>query len=700
MRIPVFFLWVGILLCSSCALAQGSPASDRDAFLNEVQEASFRYFAEQHNPHNGLVRDSAPNRPDAAGNAPASIAGVGFALTAYPVAVERGWMSRASAYALTLRTLDFFLHQAPQYKGFFYHFLNFETGERVNHSELSPIDTALFLSGALFASEYYDDAKIRELTQKIYERVDFKWMMNEGKSHSSSEKPKVNGASPNINQFPPRGNWGNPDYHQGKEDKSQDSPGNLLGKEDGSQGKPLALAWSPETGFSKARWDHFDESLLLYVLAIGSPTHPVPAKIWREILRPVGSYRDYRLIQMPPLFTHQYPHIWLNLMGQNDGIADYFENSVNASRANRAFAIDQASKFAGYGPNLWGLSASDGPAGYRAYGAPPGWTVFHDGTIAPTACGSSIVFTPAESIACLEHIREYYSDVMWGRYGFSDAMNVGKGWFSDKVLAIDQGPLLLMIENYRTGMVWKFMGQSAAVQKGLERVGFRKGTLPLAWPMPPEYLAPYVPGGIRIDGLLGDWPSSAVIALTPASHKEFGDFDGPEDFDAKIRFAWDEEYLYFVAKVTDDDVIVKRTGKNIWRDDLFEIYLDPEGDGLFWGDPRDYQIGFRPGQEKRELAAWSWFQGGEDPLENGKVLAKSYADNKGYIIEGAIRWDFLGVRPGPDSVIRLSPAVHEIDRKGADGKLVWFFRNEEKYQRFSLGKIILTQNKEIRNAQA
>lgn len=630
-------------LVSFPVLAQ-EPSAPHNALLEEVQQSAFRFFEDHHHPHTGLVRDSAPNRSGTAANAPASIAATGFALTVYPAAVERGWMSRASARELTVRTLKFFLDQAPEHRGFFYHFLHFETGERVNQSELSPIDTALFLAGAIFAAEYFDDLQIRDLVQKIYERVDFPWMLNGGKT--------------------------------------------------------FALAWSPETGFNKARWDHFDESLLLYVLAIGSPAHPIPAESWHGVLRPVGSYRDYRMIQMPPLFTHQYPHVWLDLRGQNDGFADYFENSVNASRANRAFCMDQASKFAGYGPNFWGLSASDGPFGYRAYGAPPGWTVFHDGTVAPAACGSSIVFTPQESIACLQNIRENYSGTMWGPYGFSDAMNVAKNWFSDEVLAVDQGPLLLMIENYRTGMIWKFMGQSAAVRAGLEKMGFRKGTIPLSWPDPPEYHAPYVPQGIQVDGFLKDWPRGEVIRLTPDSHKEFGDFEGPGDLGAEIRFAWDMEYLYFVAKVTDEDVTVKRTGKNIWRDDLFEIYVDPAGDGLYWNAPRDYQLGFRPESDKKGLASWSWFQGGEDPVGTGKAFAKSYADEKGYIVEGAVRWDFLGVTPEPGNVVRLSPAVHEIDRKGTDGKLVWFFRNEEKPQRFVLGKIILEpETEKITNNQ-
>lgn len=641
----LFFLSAGcyvlgtMLLWVSPLSAQDSSSINHDLFLDDVQRSAFRYFDEQHNPHNGLVRDSAFNRDARVNNAPASIAGVGFSLTVYPVAVERGWMSRASARMLTVRTLEFFLYHADQHKGFFYHFLNFETGKRANHSELSPIDTALFLAGALFAAEYYDDAKIRDLVEKIYERIDFSWMLN--------------------------------------------------------QGKTFALAWSPETGFSKARWDHFDESLLLYVLGIGSTVHPIPVESWREILRPVGSYQNYRLIQMPPLFTHQYPHIWLDLRGQNDGFADYFENSVNASRANRAFCIDQASKFSGYGPNLWGLSASDGPAGYRAYGASPGWTVFHDGTIAPTACGSSITFTPGESIACLQNIRTHYSDVMWGPYGFSDAMNVGKGWFSDKVFAIDQGPLLLMIENYRTGLIWKFMDQSVPVRAALEKIGFRKGTMPLPWPDPPVYQALFVSQGVRVDGFLRDWPSGKVIHMNSEWHKDFGD---SKDLGAEVRFAWDKECLYFVVKVNDDDVVAKRTGKNIWRDDLFELYVDPQGDGLIWADPRDYQLGFSPGGNDREIAAWSWFQGGEDPLEKKEVFAKSYTDEKGYILEGAIRWDFLGVIPGPGKEVRLTPAVHKIDRKGGEGKLVWFFRNEEKYQRFVLGKVVLAQEKEISKA--
>lgn len=638
-RILLFCL---LLVFSSQAHALEESLS-QDAFLDMVQERTFRFFENEHSPETGLVRDSALNHEGGSDRVPASIAGTGFALTVYPAAVERGWMSRASAYALTVRTLDFFLNDAPQRNGFFYHFLSMQTGERVSQSELSPIDTALFLAGALFAAEYFDDAKIRELVQKIYERVDFPWMLNGGKNFS--------------------------------------------------------LAWSPETGFHKQRWDHFDESLLLYILAIGSPVHPIPAESWHTILRPVGSYREYRLVQMPPLFVHQFPHIWIDFRNKNDGFMDYFQNSVNATLANRAFCMDQAAKFAGYGPDFWGLSASEGPAGYRAYGTPPGWAAIVDGTIAPTACGSSIVFTPEASIACMEHLYQKYGEKLWGRYGFSDAINVQKDWVSDKVLAIDQGPLFLMIENYRSALIWKFMSQSKPIQAALEKIGFKDGTIPLPWPDPPEYEAPYVTGGMQIDGFLKDWPRSEMIALTPATHREFGDFSAKEDFFVKIRFAWDEEFLYFVAKVNDNHIVAKRTGKNIWRDDLFEIFADPEGDGLYWQAPSDCQIGFRPGKENQPMAIWSWFQGGEDPSAGGKVLAKNYSDEKGYIVEGAIRWEYLGLDPKEGDVLRLSPAVHEVDKKGMDGKLQWFFRTEEKFHRFVLGKIRLAQKAAISDAK-
>lgn len=610
---------------------QSVTISDED-FLEMIGIKSFRFFENESDKHTGLVRDRAPNFPGKESKAPASIAAVGFALTAYGVAVERGWMSRGTAHALTLRTLKFLLKRCPHKKGFFYHFLDIKSGKRVSQSELSPIDTALLLSGVLFVSEYFNDPKITKLANEIYERVDFQWMLNKGKT--------------------------------------------------------LAMSWSPEAGFSKNRWDHFDESLLLYVLAIGSPTYPIPADSWYELARPVGSYKNYRIIQMPPLFTHQYPHIWLDFKNKNDGLADYFKNSVNATLANRQFCIDESSRYKTYGPNTWGLTASQGPGGYRAYGAPPGWAI-HDGTIAPTGAGASIVFTPKESIACLRNLYKEYGDMLWGRYGFSDSFNIDKKWYSGDVLAIDQGAMLLMIENYRSGLIWKTMQKNEAVKRAFKKIGFKEGSMYLPWPKAPEYEAPFVSAGIKVDGYLKDWSGDNVIVLNKSS-REFGTVNDDNDLWAEVRFAWDEKMLYFITKVTDDSIFLKRSGRHIWRDDLLEIYVDPEGDGLEWKNEDDFQIGIRPAKDESEnVQSWAWFQKGGDLLGEGKVVAKSFVDKEGYILEGGIRWDYLGIEPVPGQIIRISPAIHDTDLDRSTAKLQWFFRSENGFQKFSLGKIKL-----------
>ena len=238
-----------------------------------------------------------------------------------------------------------------------------------------------------------------------------------------------------------------------------------------NQGKTFALAWSPESGFSRLRWDHFDESLLLYVLAVGAPGKPLSPEVWKAIRRPVGSYRNYRLIQMPPLFTHQYPQIWLDLKNKNDGFADYFENSVRATLANKAFCEDQSGKYRTYAEGFWGLSVPTGRRVTRLT-APPGWSVAHDGTIAPTACGSSIVFTPEASVECLKRIRERYGDKMWGRYGFADAMNREQNWASDRVIGIDQGALWLMM--FTGPVCLETMTRNEWI-RALSKVGFRTG---------------------------------------------------------------------------------------------------------------------------------------------------------------------------------------------------------------------------------
>lgn len=622
-----------VVFTSPLSFAQNLISPADDEFLEMVSQKAFDFFSYEADPATGLVADRAHNYKRGGTKAAASIAATGFGLTAYGIAARRGWMSEGMAKERVRRTLDFFLNDAPHEHGFFYHFMNPRTGQRSSNSELSPIDTALLLAGVLFVGEYFEDPEIAQMARAIYERVDWPWMMN-----------------------------------------GRDT---------------LALSWSPESGFSKYSWDHYDESMILYLLAIGSPTHPIPAETWKKIARPVGSYGGYPVIQMPPLFTHQYSHAWIDFRNKNDGFADYFQNSINATLANRQFCIDQSSKFSTYGPNSWGLTASDGPFGYRAYGAPPGWAD-HDGTVAPTACGGSIVFTPEESLACLKHFYEMHEDRLWGLYGFSDSFNLKRDWFASDVIGIDQGTILLMIENYRSELIWKTMNKNPFLQKALKDVGFVEGTKETPFPDPPQFMAPYVERGVKVDGYLKDWSGAEAIRLT-REHKELGNIKDEKDVQADVRFAWSDQGLYFSAVVLDDSVILRRSGQRIWMDDLVEIYVDPQGDGLHWEDDSDFQIGFRPQKDSDEVKVWSWFQGKDQPTGN-MIAAKGFMHEKGYMIEGGIRWKYLGINPFQTKKVKVSVAIHDVDKDGSEAKLQWFFRNEDGFKRFNLGDIVLTKD--------
>jgi len=601
-----------------------------EELLELISRKAFDYFVMEADRGTGLVQDKAHNFKRKGLKAGASIAATGFGLTALGVGVERSWIDYASASERVRRTLQFFLRDAPQEHGFFYHFLDPKTGKRYGKSELSPIDTALLLAGALFAAEYFEDAEIRKLAEQIYERVDWPWMLHDG-------------------------------IH-------------------------LALAWSPEEGFNRRRWDHYDESMILYLLAIGSPSHPIPAESWKEMLRPVGSYGEYKVIQMPPLFTHQYSHAWIDFRDKNDGFADYFQNSVNATLANKKFCLDESRRFSTYGPDSWGLSASDGPFGYRAYGAPPGWAV-HDGTVAPTACGGSIVFTPDESIACLRNFYETHGEKLWGLYGFSDAFNLDKDWFSQEAIGINQGALLLMIENYRSGLIWKKMSQSIVLNDAMQKVGFIPGTKEIPWAEVPVYEAPFVREGIKVDSYLKDWLSPDFILLNK-KHLESGHIQDGKDLQGQVRFAWSREALYFSVIVKDESILLRSAGKHIYRDDIVELYIDPQGDGLFWENRSDFQIGFRPNEDSESVSVQSWFQGSEDSARN-MIAARGYIHKDGYVIEGGIRWSYLGVDPVDIKRLKVSLAIHDIDKDRSEGKVHWFFRSEDGAGRFNLGEIIL-----------
>jgi hypothetical protein len=393
--------------------------------------------------------------------APSSIAAVGFALTAYGIAVEREVISRAEAAQRTLNTLRFFWqlpqHERPDqvagYKGFFYHFLKIPEGTREWRCELSSIDTALLLAGVLFAQSYFDgdnqaEQDIRALADSLYFRADWNWFMA------------------------------------------------------GTNG--VKTSWHPERGFGPHIWDGYDEAMILYVLGLGSPTHPLPASVWQTWTTPYAwaKYYDEEFVSFGPLFGHQYSHCWIDFRGIQDAYMrekdlDYFENSRRATYSHQAYARENPRAYRDYAENIWGFTACDGPKdtafvvdgqerkfwSYRARGVSFDW-IEDDGTIAPTAAGGSVAFAPEICIPALKAMRVKYDTLLWKEYGFLDSFNptyitpkTPNGWFDDDYLGIDQGPIVIMIENLRNGFVWNVMKKNPYIVKGLQRAGFTGGWL-------------------------------------------------------------------------------------------------------------------------------------------------------------------------------------------------------------------------------
>jgi hypothetical protein len=459
---------VGLAACGSAA--EPAPPSGptvegqtEAAFLDDVQQRTFRYFWETANPANGLVPDRWPTPSFS------SVAAVGFGLTAYIVGVERGWITRAQARDRVLATLRFFWN-APQadrptettgFRGFFYHFLDMETGHRFQQVELSTIDTGLLLMGVLAVLQYFAgsdaaESEIRALAESLYRRVDWTW---------ASARPPA-----------------------------------------------ISMGWRPESGFISHDYEGYNEAMFLYLLALGSPTHAIPPESWQEF---TSTYQWAEVYGQPhvnfaPLFGHQYSHIWIDFRGIRDAYmhargVDYFENSRRATLAQRAYAVHNPNGWRGYGPDIWGLTASDGPGdlraniggrerqfrGYWARGVAAGDTR-DDGTIAPTAAGGSMPFAPDIVLSALRAMRDGTGGNLYGQYGFKDAFNLtldeagvaqrgttvpGVGWFDVDYLGIDQGPILLMIENHRTGLIWRLMRENPHVVRGLCRAGFSGGWL-------------------------------------------------------------------------------------------------------------------------------------------------------------------------------------------------------------------------------
>ena len=395
----------------------GYPGTD-DQLLEEIEKAGFLFFWEQADASTGQVKD----RALAAGNdtrTVSSIAATGFGLTALCIGAQRGYQPSADIAARVSTTLSFLLNQLqPQGRnGFFYHFVDMNTGARAFTSEVSSIDTAILLCGVLTCREYFSqDAQIPNLATQIYANVNFAWMLNGGTT--------------------------------------------------------LSMGWTPENGFLPTRWDTYSELMMLYLLAIASPTNPIPPSSWAAWARPSFTYQGMTYISSgAPLFTHQYSHAWFDFRNKRDAFADYFQNSITATMAHRLFCLSLAPQFADYGNDLWGISSSDSAKGYVAWGGPPALGPI-DGTIVPCATAGSLPFDSAQTIHALRWIRGHYPQA-WQRYGFVDAFNPLTGWYDPDVIGIDVGISVLMAENLRTQFVWNTFMKDLAAQNGMNLAGFQ-----------------------------------------------------------------------------------------------------------------------------------------------------------------------------------------------------------------------------------
>ena len=387
-----------------------------EQLLDEIQRAAFDFFWNEASPATGQVKD----RALANGNdlrRMSSIAATGFGLTSLCVADQRGYAKTANIAQRVKDTLRFLRNELPHVHGFFFHFIDMHSGQRWEKCELSSIDSSILLCGILTARQHFADQEIQDLAAKIYERVDWPWMLNGGQT--------------------------------------------------------LSMGWHPESGFLDARWDHYCELMMIYLLAVGSPTHPVSPETWSAWKRPVIRFQGLEYISgNDPLFTHQYSHAWFDFRNQRDAYADYFENSVKATKAHKLFCLSLRDRFPDYSADLWGITASDSKGGYTAWGGPPPLGPI-DGSVVPCATGGSLPFLFEDCVRVLRTIRGRYGNRAWRRYGFVDAFNPLTGWYDPDVIGIDLGITMLMAENHRTGYVWKTFMKNAEAQAAMKKVGFR-----------------------------------------------------------------------------------------------------------------------------------------------------------------------------------------------------------------------------------
>ena len=415
---------IAVAGAAGCALAPKGIAfasgpwklsKDDEAFLDDLERQGCLYFWEQASPKTGQALDRARN--DLGGaldpRRMASIASTGFGLTALCIADRRGYLPHAQIVERVKTTLAWHLNSMPEVHGFFYHFTDIETGERYHRTELSSIDTSLLLCGVLTTRAYFDDPHIQSLAQQIYERVDWPWMLNGGETFS--------------------------------------------------------MGWKPDTGFLTARWSRYCELMMIYLLAIGSPTHAVAPVYWNNFTRPVMHYAGFDYIGgRSPLFVHQYSQAWFDFRNRSDAFTDYFSNSITATRAHKAFCLSYPEW---YSEDCWGITASDSARGYTVWGGPPAQGPI-DGTVVPSAAAGSLAFVPADCLSVLRAMRSKWGKQAWARYGFVDAFHPAANWYDADVLGTNQGVSVLMAENLRSELVWSTFMRNRECARAMRLAGF------------------------------------------------------------------------------------------------------------------------------------------------------------------------------------------------------------------------------------
>ncbi len=395
-------------------LTQVSKAAQ--ALLDDLEGRGCDFFYNEASARSGMVRDRAP----AAGRSlsrVSSIAATGFGLSALCIAAKRNYLRPSDCEARVEKTLAFLLEECPHEHGFLYHFIDMESGQRMFGSELSSIDTALLLCGVLLCRQYFEgNTRIAALSTTFYRRIDWQWMLNGGTT--------------------------------------------------------LSMGWLPDQGFLSHRWDIYSELMTMYLMAIGSPTHPISADTWNALQRPVVQFGGIDYISgVAPLFIHQYAHAWCDYRDIRDLHANYFTNSIAATRTHQLWCLTLGKTFSWIDQDMWGITASDSRNGYRVWGGPPPMGPL-DGTLVPCAAAGSLPFLPAECSHVLLSMREKMGDRVWTRYGFVDAFNPKANWFATDILGIDQGISVLMAENLRSGFAWQYFMKNREIVHAMNEVQF------------------------------------------------------------------------------------------------------------------------------------------------------------------------------------------------------------------------------------